>query len=69
MQAALTTLFYSSRAAAAVIIRHATLTRPLAYDYGERYSNSRSLVPNPLCLCSRLSWEGPSPITTCFRAK
>lgn len=42
VQAALTTLFYSSRAAAAAIIRHAPLARPSAYDYGERYGHSRA---------------------------
>ena len=45
VQAALTTLFYSSRAAAAAIMRHAPLARPTAYDYGERYGNSRAWPP------------------------
>jgi hypothetical protein len=45
VQAALTTLLYSSRAAAAAIIRHAPLTRPPAYDYGERYGYSKAWPP------------------------
>lgn len=45
VQAALTTLLYSSRAAATVIIRHAPLTRPSAYDYGERYGYSKAWFP------------------------
>jgi hypothetical protein len=42
VQGALTALFYSSRAAAAAIIRNSPLTRPSAYDYGERYGYSRA---------------------------
>lgn len=45
VQAALTTLFYSSRASAAAIIKHAPLTRPSAYDFGERYGNSNAWPP------------------------
>lgn len=45
VQAALTTLIYSSRAAAASIIRHAPFTRPSAYDYGERYGSSKAWLP------------------------
>lgn len=45
VQAALTTLLYSSRAAATAIIRHAPLTRPSAYDYGERYGYSKAWFP------------------------
>ncbi len=45
VQAALTTLIYSSRAAATAIIRHAPLTRPSAYDYGERYGYSKAWFP------------------------
>lgn len=45
VQAALTTLLYSSRAAAASIIRHAPLTRPSAYDYSERYGSSKAWLP------------------------
>lgn len=44
-EAALTTLFYSSRAAAAAIIRHVPMTRPSAYDYGEHYGHSRAWAP------------------------
>lgn len=45
VHAALTTLLYSSRAAAAAINRHAPLTRPSAYDYGERYGYSKAWFP------------------------
>lgn len=45
VQAALTTLFYSSRTAAASIIRHAPLIRPSAYNYSERYGNSGAWSP------------------------
>lgn len=45
VQAALTALFYSSRAAAATIIQRAPLTRPTAYDYGERYGQSSACSP------------------------
>lgn len=42
VQAALTTLFCSSRAAAAAIIRQTPRSRPSAYDYGERYGHSKA---------------------------
>lgn len=41
VQAALTALLYSSRTAAAEIIHLEPMTRPSAYDYGERYGHSR----------------------------
>ncbi len=44
-QAALTALFYSSRASAAAIIRHASLIRPSTYNYGERYGDSSAWNP------------------------
>lgn len=52
VHAALTALFHSSRATASAIIRHAPLTRPSAYDYGERYSYSKAW-PLILCACVR----------------
>lgn len=58
--AALTTLFYSSRAAAAAIIRHAPMTRPSAYDYGERYGHSRAW-PLILLACVR-AWSAGRPV-------
>lgn len=61
VQAALTTLFYSSRAAAAAIISHSPLTRPSAYDYGERYGHSRAWSPI-LRTCVR-AWSTGSPVT------
>ncbi|RJG01630.1 NACHT domain-containing protein [Noviherbaspirillum sedimenti] len=61
VQAALTSLFYSSRAATAAIIRHAPLTRPSAYDYGERYGNSRAWSPI-LCACVR-AWSVGRPVS------
>lgn len=60
VQAALTTLFCSSRAAAAAIIRHAPRTRPLAYDYGERYGDSKAWTPI-LCACVR-AWSAGRPV-------
>lgn len=60
VEAALTTLFYSSRAAAAAIIRHAPLTRPSVYDYGERYGNSRAWFPI-LLACVR-AWSAGRPV-------
>ncbi len=59
-QAALTTLFCGSRAAAATIIRHAPLTRPSAYTYGERYGNSRAWPPI-LRACIR-AWSAGRPV-------
>ncbi|MCO4887918.1 NACHT domain-containing protein [Cupriavidus sp. WGtm5] len=59
-QAALTTLFYSSRAAAAAIIRHAPPARPSAYAYGERYGNSRAWAPI-LRACVR-AWSAGRPV-------
>ncbi|MDP2268453.1 MAG: hypothetical protein Q8K46_04710, partial [Deltaproteobacteria bacterium] len=59
-QAALTTLFNSSRAAAAAIIRHAPLTRPSAYDYGERYGYSRAWSPI-FRACVR-AWSAGRPV-------
>lgn len=58
--AALTTLFYSARAAAAAIMRHAPLTRPSAYDYGERHGNSRAW-PLILGACVR-AWSAGRPV-------
>lgn len=58
--AALTTLFYSSRAAAAAIIRHAPITRPSTYDYGERYGHSRAWSP-VLRACVR-AWSAGRPV-------
>ena len=60
VQAALTTLFYSSRAAAAAIIRLAPLTRPSAYDYGERYGYSRAWSPI-IRACVR-AWSAGRPV-------
>ena len=60
LQAALTALFCSSRAAAAAIIRHAPLTRPLAYDYGERYGDSKAWSPI-LRACVR-AWSAGRPV-------
>jgi hypothetical protein len=40
VDAALTTLFHSSRAAAAAIIRHTSVTRPAAYEYNEHFGHS-----------------------------
>lgn len=45
VQAALTTLFSSSRAAAAAIMRHVPPTRPFAYDYSGHYGNSKAWPP------------------------
>jgi hypothetical protein len=61
VQAALTTLFYSSRAAAARIIRHAPLTRPSAYNFGERYGNSGAW-PAILRACVR-AWSAGRPVS------
>lgn len=60
VQAALTALLYSSRAAAAAIIRQAPLTRPSAYDYGERYGPSKAWTPI-LCACVR-AWSAGRPV-------
>lgn len=60
VQAALTALFYSSRAAAAAIIRHTPLVRPSAYDYGERYGHSRAWSPI-LRVCIR-AWLAGRPV-------
>lgn len=60
VQAALTTLFCSSRTAAAAIIRHAPPTRPLAYDYAERYGNSKAWSPI-LRACVR-AWSAGRPV-------
>ena len=60
VQAALTTLFYSSRAAAAAIIRDTPLTRPSAHDYGERYGYSRAWSPI-LRACVR-AWSAGRPV-------
>jgi NACHT domain len=40
-QAVLTTLLYGSRTAAAAMVRNAPCSRPSAYDYGDRYGNSK----------------------------
>lgn len=58
--AALTTLFYSSRAAATAIIRRVPLTRPSAYDYGERYGPSKAWFPI-LRTCIR-AWSAGRPV-------
>ncbi|WP_026107083.1 NACHT domain-containing protein [Dyella ginsengisoli] len=60
VQAALTALFYSSRAAAAAIIRYAPPARPSAYDYGERYGHSRAWPPI-LRACIR-AWSAGRPV-------
>lgn len=60
VQAALTTLFHSSRAAAAALICHAPLTRPLACNYGERYGNSIAWSPI-LRACVR-AWSAGRPV-------
>lgn len=60
VQAALTTLFYSSRVAAAAIIRRAPLTRLSAYDYSERYGHSRAWLPI-LRACVR-AWSVGRPV-------
>lgn len=60
VQAALTTLFYSSPAAAAAIIRHAPLNRPSAYDYGERYGYSKAWSPI-IRACVR-AWSAGRPV-------
>ncbi|WP_313271702.1 NACHT domain-containing protein [Stenotrophomonas sp.] len=60
VQAALTALLYSSRAAAAAIIRQAPLARPSAYDYGERYGPSRAWAPI-LRVCIR-AWSAGRPV-------
>lgn len=60
VQAALTALFYSLRAAAAAIIGHAPLPRPSAYDYGERYGPSRAWSPI-LRACIR-AWSAGRPV-------
>jgi len=60
VQASLTTLFYSSRAAAAGIIRHTPLSRPSAYDYGEGYGNARAWSPI-LRACVR-AWAAGRPV-------
>ncbi len=60
IQAALTALFYSSRAAAAAIIRHAPIARPSAYDYGERYGPSKAWLPI-LHACVR-AWSAGKPV-------
>jgi hypothetical protein len=58
--AALTTLFNSSRAAAAAIICNAPSTRPLAYNYGERYGRSSAWSPI-LRACVR-AWAVGRPV-------
>lgn len=60
VQASLTALLYSSRAAAAAIIQHAPLARPAAYDYGERYGPSRAWAPI-LRVCIR-AWSAGRPV-------
>ncbi len=60
VQASLTALLYSSRAAAAAIIQHAPLARPSAYDYGERYGPSRAWAPI-LRVCIR-AWSAGRPV-------
>lgn len=60
VQAALTTLFYGSRPSARAIIRHAPMTRPSAYDYGERYGPSRAWLPI-LRACVR-AWSAGRPL-------
>jgi hypothetical protein len=61
VQAALTTLFYSTRAAGALIIRHAPHTRPSAYNYSERYGNSGAWSPIlRACVCA---WSAGRSVT------
>lgn len=50
VDAALTTLFHSSRAAAAAIIRHTPVTRPAGFEYNERFGHS-SIWGSILCAC------------------
>ena len=57
VQAALTALLNSSRAAAAAIMRHASLNRPSAYDFSERYSHSKAW-PAILRTCIRTCSAG-----------
>lgn len=45
VQAALTMLLHGARAAAAAIMRKTPLTRPSAYNYGERYGHSTAWSP------------------------
>ena len=60
MHAALTVLIYNSRAAARAIIRSAPGLRPSAYDYGERYGDSRIWSP-VLHACVR-AWSAGRPL-------
>lgn len=59
-QAAMTALFYSSLSAAATIIRHASHTRLSAYNFGERYGDSKAWLPI-LCTCIR-AWSAGKQI-------
>nr|WP_314260723.1 NACHT domain-containing protein [uncultured Devosia sp.] len=43
--AALTALLFGSRASSLAIIRKASVNRPSAYDFGERYGNSKIWLP------------------------
>lgn len=60
VQAALTALFQSSRAATAAIIRHVPPTRPSAHDYGERYGQSEAWSPI-IRICVR-AWSSGRPV-------
>lgn len=55
VQAALTTLFYSSRASAKKIILHEPHTRLSAYDFGERYGESGAW--HPILRSCVLAWS------------
>lgn len=57
---ALTTLLYSSRAAAAAMIRQAPVTRLSAYDYGERYGHSRAW--GPILRVCVVAWAAGRPL-------
>lgn len=61
VQAALTAIFYCSRASAAAIIKHAPFTRPSAYDFGERYGNSNAWPP--IFLSCLRAWSVGRPAT------
>jgi hypothetical protein len=61
VQAALTTLFYSSRTAAASILCHSPLIRPSAYNYGERYGNSGAW--SPILLACVRAWSVGRSVT------
>jgi len=61
VEAALTALLRSSRAASKSIIRLVPATRPSAYDYSERYGHSKVWRP-VLAACVR-AWSNGKPLT------